>query len=367
MSKLTNSNNKKALIAMSGGVDSSVAAAKMIQEGYESIGCTMRLYNNEDIGLDRTKTCCSLDDVEDARSVAYKLNMQFYVFNLSDEFKDKVINNFLECYSVGVTPNPCIECNRYLKFEKLFERAEILGCDKVVTGHYARVCFNEQTDLYELRKGVDPAKDQSYVLYMLTQNQLEHILFPIGDMKKEETRQIAEDNGFVNAHKQDSQDICFIPDGDYQGFLCRNGVKCKPGNFVTKDGEILGKHTGICNYTIGQRKGLGISSTHPYYVKDINSKENVVVLSDNESLFDTVLTARNVSFTMPLDKISKDGHTIRCLAKIRYRHKESPATVTLLENDRIEVVFDEPQRAITPGQAVVLYDGEVVLGGGTIE
>lgn len=353
---------KKALIAMSGGVDSSVAAAKMIEEGYECIGITMKLYDNGDIGLDKTKTCCSLDDTEDARRVCERLGIPFYVNNFKDDFGKCVIDRFTEDYREGRTPNPCIDCNRYLKFDRLYRRAKELECDYIVTGHYVRVTYNEETKLYELRKGLDPKKDQSYVLYMLTQEQLSHTKFPIGEMCKEETRQIAEDNGFVNAHKQDSQDICFIPDGDYHKFLEEHGVVCPPGDFIDEDGNVLGRHTGICNYTIGQRKGLGISSTAPLYVKEIRVLENTVVLSGNDSLFTNKLVADRVSWTMNVPAENE----FRCAAKIRYHHNEAPATVTILPNDSIEVLFDEPQRAITSGQAVVLYDGDIVLGGGTI-
>jgi len=355
-------NQKKALIAMSGGVDSSVAAAKMQEEGYSCIGITMKLYDNDEIGLDKTKTCCSLDDTEDARRVCERLGIPFYVNNFKEDFGKCVIDRFVEDYRCGRTPNPCIDCNRYLKFDRLYKRALELECDYIVTGHYVRVVFNEQTSLYELRKGIDPKKDQSYVLYMLTQEQLAHTKFPIGEMCKEETRRIADANNFVNAAKPDSQDICFIPDGNYHRFLEEHGVSCPSGDFVDDKGNVLGKHTGICNYTIGQRKGLGISSTAPLYVKEINVADNKVVLSDNDSLFTNRLVADRVNWTLG----KANGEEFRCAAKIRYHHNEAPATVRLISDDKIEVIFDEPQRAITSGQAVVLYDGDVVLGGGTI-
>lgn len=355
------SENKKALIAMSGGVDSSVAAAKMLEEGYDCIGITMKLYDNNDIGLEQTKTCCSLDDVEDARRVCECLGISFYVNNFKSDFSKCVIDRFVDEYREGRTPNPCIDCNRYLKFDRLYKRAKELECDVIVTGHYVRVIHNTETGLYELHKGMDPNKDQSYVLYMLTQEQLAHTRFPIGEMCKDETRSIAEIHGFVNAHKSDSQDICFIPDGDYHRFLKEHGVECSPGDFIDEQGNILGQHTGICNYTIGQRKGLGISAKAPYYVKEIRPRSNVVVLSDNDSLFSDTLKAVNVNWTLG----KPDEDIIRCSAKIRYRHREAPATV-YIEGDEIKVVFDEPQRAITAGQAVVLYDGDLVLGGGTI-
>lgn len=356
----------RALIAMSGGVDSSVAAAAMMEDGYECVGITMRLYDNEQIFAD-SKTCCSLDDTEDAKRVCDKLGISHYVLNLKDDFNRNVICRFTDAYLNGRTPNPCIDCNRYLKFGALMEKAALLSCDKVVTGHYARVVYNEAADEYELRKGLDASKDQSYVLYMLSHEQLGAIRFPIGELDKSRTRQIAEEYGFVNADKPDSQDICFIPDGDYQGFLKKNGVECKPGNFVTVDGEILGKHTGICNYTYGQRKGLGISAKHPWYVCEIRPETDEVVLSDNESLFKRVLAARDVSWTFKAGTPGTDE--IRCRARIRYHHREADATVYITNKagTEIKVEFDEPQRAITPGQAVVLYDGDRVLGGGTIE
>jgi len=356
----------KALIAMSGGVDSSVAAAKMQADGYECIGITMKLYDNEDIGLSKTKTCCSLDDTEDARRVCERLGIPFYVNNFKDDFATCVIDKFIAAYRLGHTPNPCIECNRFLKFERLYNRAKELGCDVIVTGHYARVLLNEETGEYELHKGQDPAKDQSYVLYMLSQEQLSHTRFPIGEMCKEETRRIAEDKGFVNANKPDSQDICFIPDGDYRGFLERQGIISIPGDFVLQDGTVLGIHTGICNYTVGQRKGLGISAKAPLYVKRIDPESNKVILSDNESLFGSNLVADDFCWTMENpDKLIVDG-VIRCKARIRYHHKEAEASVYLLDDKRVKVSFDEPQRAITCGQAVVLYNDSRVLGGGTI-
>ena len=234
---------KKALIAMSGGVDSSVAAYLMKEAGYDCIGVTMKLYDNEDIGMEREKTCCSLSDIEDARSVCVKLGIPYYVFNFKDDFKEKVIDNFISCYQKGMTPNPCIECNRHLKFEHLYKRAKTLHCDVIVTGHYAKVVQDEQG--YHLLKGVDETKDQSYVLYSLTEEQLAHTCFPLGDYTKTEIRKIAEEQGFFNAHKHDSQDICFIPDGDYMAFIEKTtGKKSEPGDFVNQEGEIVGQHKG---------------------------------------------------------------------------------------------------------------------------
>lgn len=353
---------KKALIAMSGGVDSSLAAKLMKDRGYDCIGCTMKLYNNEDAGIESSRTCCSLDDVEDARSIAYKLGMPFYVFNFTYAFRNTVIRRFVESYEKGITPNPCIDCNRYMKFDKLYERAKILGCDYIVTGHYARI--EEQNGKFVLKKALDEAKDQSYVLYSMTQEQLAHTMFPLGKMRKTEVRIIAEDNGFVNANKPDSQDICFVPNGDYASIIeLHTGKRSAEGNFVDKQGKILGQHKGIIHYTIGQRKGLGISSTEPLYVCDICPENGNVVLGSNNDLFSREVDVADfnwISGEVPQGEL-------RCKAKIRYRQSEQWATVISTGVDTVHIVFDDPQRAITPGQAAVLYDGDVVLGGGTIQ
>ncbi len=351
----------KVLIAMSGGVDSSVAAFLMKEQGCQCIGATMKLFHNEDIGVKRTKTCCSLEDVEDARSVAFRLGIPYYVFNFSDDFKGQVIDRFIAAYERGATPNPCIDCNRYLKFERLYERARILGCDAIVTGHYARI--EQENGRWLLKKSLDESKDQSYVLYSLTQEQLAHTRLPLGAMHKSETRRIAEEQGFYNADKPDSQDICFVPNGDYAGFIARfTGHDCSAGDFVDEEGHVLGRHKGIVHYTVGQRKGLGIAADAPLYVKQIDAASNRVVLSGNESLFSRELTANDfnwIAYDVP-------PRELRASARVRYHQREQAATVTVLGDGRVHLVFDEPQRAITPGQAVVLYDGDSVLGGGTI-
>ncbi len=351
----------KVLIAMSGGVDSSVAAFLMKEQGCQCIGATMKLFHNEDIGVKRTKTCCSLEDVEDARSVAFRLGIPYYVFNFSDDFKGQVIDRFISSYERGATPNPCIDCNRYLKFERLYERARILGCDAIVTGHYARI--EQENGRWLLKKSLDESKDQSYVLYSLTQEQLAHTRLPLGAMHKSETRRIAEEQGFYNADKPDSQDICFVPNGDYAGFIARfTGHDCSAGDFVDEEGHVLGRHKGIVHYTVGQRKGLGIAADAPLYVKQIDAASNRVVLSGNESLFSRELTANDfnwIAYDVP-------PRELRASARVRYHQREQAATVTVLGDGRVHLVFDEPQRAITPGQAVVLYDGDTVLGGGTI-
>lgn len=351
----------KALIAMSGGVDSSLAAKLMIEQGYDCIGCTMKLYQNEDAGISNTKTCCSLDDVEDARAVAYKLGMKFYVFNFTDAFRDTVIRKFINSYERGITPNPCIDCNRYMKFERLYERARTIGCDFIVTGHYARI--EKEDGKYILKKALDETKDQSYVLYSLTQEQLSHTLFPLGNMKKTEVRISAEKAGFVNATKPDSQDICFVPNGDYASVIeLQTGRKSVVGNFIDKDGHILGKHKGIIHYTIGQRKGLGISSDTPLYVCKIDPQSGNIVLGSNDELLSRKATA--VEFNW-ISGDSPKGE-FRCKAKVRYRQTEQWATALPIGEDTVRILFDTPQRAISPGQAAVLYDGDVVLGGGTI-
>lgn len=348
---------------MSGGVDSSVAAYLMIEKGYTCIGVTMKLFANEDIGVSKEHSCCSLDDVEDARSVAMALHMPYYVFNFADRFRERVMDGFVRAYENGRTPNPCIDCNRYLKFDKLFMRAKELGCDYVVTGHYARTCYDETSGRYLLKKGLDESKDQSYVLYNLTQEQLAHVQFPLGGMAKDKVREIAGTNGFINAKKHDSQDICFVTNGKYSDFIEEyTGKKYPEGDFVDKDGNVLGRHKGIIRYTTGQRKGLGISSSRPLYVVGVNPSANQVLLGDNQDLFETTLIAEDIN----LISVESITEPMRVRAKVRYRHKEQWATVTQLDEDRIKVVFDEPQRAITSGQAVVLYDGDVVVGGGTI-
>ena len=351
----------KVLIAMSGGVDSSVAAFLMKEQGCDCIGATMKLFHNEDIGVKSSRTCCSLEDVEDARSVAFHLGIPYYVFNFSDDFRERVIGRFIAAYERGATPNPCIDCNRYLKFERLYERARILGCDAIVTGHYARIVF--ENGRWLLKKALDESRDQSYVLYSLTQEQLAHTRLPLGALHKSETRRIAEEQRFYNAGKPDSQDICFVPDGDYAGFIARyTGHGCPTGDFVDESGQVLGRHKGIVHYTVGQRKGLGIAADAPLYVKRIDAQENRVVLSGSDALFSRELTANDFNW-IACDTPPRE---LRATARVRYHQREQAATVTVLPDGRVHLVFGEPQRAITPGQAVVLYDGDTVLGGGTI-
>jgi len=346
---------------MSGGVDSSVAAYLMKESGYDCIGVTMRLFNNEDVGIPRERSCCSLDDVEDARSVAFRLGMSYYVFNLTSDFKTQVIDRFIAAYEQGATPNPCIDCNRYLKFETLYRRAQELGCENVVTGHYARI--EQINERYLLKKAVDGTKDQSYVLYAMTQEQLAHTQFPLGGMRKTETRHIAEKQGFINADKHDSQDICFVPDGDYARVIEWQTGKTYPhGKFVDRNGTILGEHSGMIRYTIGQRKGTGLALPNPLYVWEKRTADNTIVLGKNEDLFAKSLDA----FAFNWIAYDNPPSVLRVKAKVRYRQEEQWANVTPMGVDSVHIEFDEPQRAITRGQAVVLYDGDVVLGGGTI-
>ena len=356
------SEKKKALIAMSGGVDSSVAAYLMKDSGYDCMGCTMKLYDSDDVTDAKTShTCCSLDDIADARRVAANLGMNYSVYNFQDSFKEKVIDKFIYYYEHGMTPNPCIDCNRYLKFDALYKKAKELGCDYVVTGHYARI--EKEGDKYLLKKAVDDTKDQSYVLYTMTQDQLAHTKYPLGELTKVKAREIANANGFLNADKPDSQDICFVPDGDYASVIRKYSGKDYPsGDFVDREGHVLGTHKGIIGYTLGQRKGLGISAKEPYYVCKICTENNTVVLGGKDDLFTKEVYVDDfnwISGEAPIEEI-------RIKAKTRYRQKEAPASLAVLEDGTVKLTFDEPQRAVTPGQAAVVYDGDIVLGGGTI-
>ena len=359
-------NTKKALIAMSGGVDSSVAAALMVEAGYECIGVTMKLFDNEDVSIPREHSCCSLEDVEDARSVAAKLGMPYYVFNFREGFQEQVIDRFVSAYETGSTPNPCIDCNRYMKFEKLYHRAVELDCDHVVTGHYARIAYDEKSGRWLLKKGINEAKDQSYVLCFMTQEQLAHTLFPLGEYAdKEAVRLVAGRYGFVNAGKKDSQDICFVQTGHYADFIrSYTGKEYPPGPFIGPEGQVLGTHKGIICYTIGQRKGLGLALPEPLYVREKDVASNEVRLSREEALFSDRLIAEDVNWISIAPP--EAGEQIRVSAKPRYRAKETPATAAVLEDGRVEVVFDRPVRAITRGQTVALYDGDLVVAGGRI-
>lgn len=348
----------KVLIGMSGGVDSSVAALLMQEAGYHCIGATMKLFDGE-----RDSKCCSLDDVEDAKSVARRLGIHHYVFNFKEDFSERVMDAFAAAYESGLTPNPCIECNRYLKFGALLRRAQELGCEYVVSGHYARIQQDPQTGRYLLMRAADRAKDQTYFLYCLTQEQLAHIQFPLGSFTKNEVRTLAEEHGFLNARKHDSQDICFVPDGDYSAFLEQHTGKHYPsGNYLDLSGNIVGSHRGAVCYTIGQRKGLGIALGAPVYVCSKDMQANTVTVGPNEALFSQGLRAKDW-FWFPFAELSAP---MRVTAKIRHSQYDQPATVYPEDGGFARVIFDTPQRAISPGQAVVLYDGEIVVGGGTI-
>ena len=353
---------KKVMLAMSGGVDSSVALL-LLKEQYDVIGVTLKLFDNDTACIKTTKTCCSLSDVEDAKSVAARCGVDHYTFNFKELFKETVIKNFTTAYLKGETPNPCIDCNRYVKFEEMLKRAVALDCDYLATGHYARIEKDENNGRYLLKKALDDTKDQSYVLYNLTQDQLSKILFPMGEMKKSEARVLADSSNLVNANKPDSQDICFVPDGDYARFIEEyTGVKQKEGNFIDTKGNVLGTHKGISHYTIGQRKGLGIAMGKPVYVAGINPEDNTVVLGDENELMSTTLIATDLN----LISIEKLDSPLKCKARTRYKQVEQPCTISQNYDGTVLVVFDNPQRAFTPGQAVVFYDDDIVIGGGTI-
>lgn len=356
---------KKALIAMSGGVDSSVAALIMKEKGYDCIGITMKLYDSETGQACRSRTCCTLEDVEDARQVASALSIPYYVLNFKDDFQKKVILPFVETYENGGTPNPCIRCNRFMKHEKLYKKAEELGCDYIVTGHYARIRYDEEKQLYLLLKAKDEKKDQSYVLYFLNQEQLKHSIFPLGEFEtKEEVRAIAEKNGFFNADKPDSQDICFVTSGSYGDFLEKFRGKPYPkGYFVDEEGNKLGKHKGIIRYTIGQRKGLGLALKEPMYVAGKNLEKNQVILTKGPALYSEALEAEDFNW-ISMDP-PKEEYPVT--VKTRYNAKAVPAFVSVKEENHVFLRFEKPERAIAAGQAVVLYDGEIVVGGGTIK
>ncbi|MBE7029149.1 MAG: tRNA 2-thiouridine(34) synthase MnmA [Ruminococcaceae bacterium] len=350
---------KSAVIAMSGGVDSSVAAYLIKEEGYMLKGVTLKLHTTKD----ENPSCCTNQDILDAKKVCDVLDIPYEVINFTEDFNKKVIDKFVSTYVNGGTPNPCVDCNRYIKFKKILDLADLQGYSKVVTGHYARVEYDKTLNKYLLKKGLDESKDQSYVLYSLTQKQLSKILFPLGNLTKDKIREIASSLNFVNANKPDSQDICFIKDGKYGEFIEEySGFKSTPGEFVDKSGNVLGKHKGIINYTIGQRKGLGLSLKSSMFVCEKDILNNKVVLGYSDDLMSDTLVATDVNF-IPFDKPEDN---LKVTAKTRYKQKEEPATLTMLDNGDVLVKFDKPQRAITKGQAVVFYNGDIVVGGGTI-
>lgn len=354
----------KVVVGMSGGVDSSVAAYLLKEQGYEVIGVTMQVWQEEDpLQQAQQGGCCSLSAVEDARRVAETLGIPYYVMNFRREFKENVMDYFVAEYLRGRTPNPCIACNRYVKWESLLQRSLEIGADYIATGHYARV-DRLSNGRYAIRNSVTAKKDQTYALYNLTQEQLAHTLMPVGEYAKEEIRQIAQRQGLPVAHKPDSQEICFIPDHDYAAFIDREAAGRVPpaGNFVTKDGQVLGQHKGITHYTIGQRKGLNLAMGHPVFVTQIRPETNEVVIGENEDTFTSQVLCDRMNYMAVADLTEPR----RVVAKIRYNHGGDPCMIEKLPDGRVLCSFDQPVRASTPGQAVVFYDGEYVLGGGTI-
>lgn len=351
---------KNVMTAMSGGVDSSIAAALLIEQGYNVCGATFRLFSNDGlIGI----TCSSPSDVEDARRVADKLNINHFVFDFGDSFRTEVIRRFADAYLQGRTPNPCIDCNRYIKFDRLLERALEHNMDFIATGHYAQVAFDEKTGRYLLKKAKDKTKDQTYVLYTLSQTQLKHAFFPLGGLTKSEVRSMAEARGLLNAKKPDSQDICFVPDGDYASFIENVlGIKSAPGYFTDSCGNILGMHQGLIRYTIGQRRGLNLSFDRPKYVIKKDASTNTVVIGDENELYSDRMTVEEINL-IAAERIEEP---LRAAVKTRYSQKEAPATLFPPENGRMTVHFDTPQRAVTSGQRAVFYDNDIVIGGGTI-
>ena len=343
------------MIGMSGGVDSSVAALRLLEAGYDCIGVTMRLYDQIAEG-----TCCSMQDVEDARDVCRRLGIPHYAFWFWEEFDANVVKPFVADYAAGRTPNPCIACNRHLKFSALWHKARELGCDYIATGHYARI--TETGSGLRLQKAADQSKDQTYVLYFLTAEQLGHTLFPLGELTKPQVREIAAAHGFVNAKKRDSQDICFVPDGDYGSFLEQyTGSPNIPGDFIDRTGRVLGRHRGAACYTLGQRKGLGVSAETRLYVTAKDMEKNTVTLGSNAELFTSELIANDLTLLGP---VPSEG--LALTAKVRYSQNEQPCRIYLEGEGRLRAVFEQPQRAVTPGQALVLYEGDTVFGGGTI-
>ena len=352
----------RALIAMSGGVDSAVAALLTRDAGYDCVGCTMKLCPTPPSDGPDSRSCCTADDAADARSVAFRLGMPHYVFNYTERFQREVIGSFIAAYQNGRTPNPCVECNRNLKFGALLERAEELGCACVVTGHYARIA--ERDGMFYLMKGLDPARDQSYVLYMLSQAQMARIRFPLGTLSKPEVRAIAAAQGFRNAGKPDSQDICFVPEGDYAAVIERyTGKEASPGDFLDRNGHVLGRHRGVIRYTVGQHRGLGLGTHERLCVLAIDPAANTVTLGPEEALYRTELTAGDFHWISG----AAPAQPLRCAVRTRYRQREQEALALPLDGGRVKIVFDRPQRAITPGQSAVLYAGDTVLGGGIIE
>lgn len=354
---------EKVLVAMSGGVDSAVSALILQENGYDCVGATMKLTPPAATAFQSTKSCCNPEELQQARAIADRLGIFHHVIDLSKDFCKHVVDYFVQTYLCGATPNPCVVCNQTMKFGKLLQVAADMGCDKLATGHYAQIEKNAGGRML-LKTARDPSKDQTYVLWTLTQEQLAHTVFPLGELLKSQVRELALSHGFENAQKKDSQDVCFVPDGDYVAFIERYTQKKYPkGLFLDINGNTLGEHQGMIRYTIGQRKGLGIAFGEPTYVCSKDARQNTVTLGKNEDLFERDLTASKIN----LIALPTLDRPMRVQAKIRYRAAAADAWVEQLDKDRVRVRFDEPQRAISPGQSLVLYDGSIVLGGGIID